>query len=82
MGHKITIGEARSGGADGLIVNCIAAPTRIGGCRHSSTLTMMLAIALWGEDRRLDDLRLRCSCCGSRRIEIRPDYDNRPGRGT
>ena len=41
---------------------------------------MMLAIALWGEDRRLDDLRLRCSLCGSRKIEVRPDYDNSPAR--
>lgn len=41
---------------------------------------MMLAIALWGDDRRLDDLRLRCSLCGSRKIEVRPDYDFSPAR--
>ena len=80
MGSKITIGEARAAGADGLLLSCAGAPVSSGGCRHSSKVTMMLAIALWGEDRRLDDLRLRCSLCGSRKIEVRPDYDNSPAR--
>lgn len=58
MGSKITIGEARECGADGFLVRCVSAPIASGGCRHSSELTAMLAVALWGEDRRLDDLRL------------------------
>jgi hypothetical protein len=60
----------------------MGAPIVSGGCRHSSELTMMLAVALWGEGRRLDDLGLRCSLCGSRKIEVRPCYDNAPGRKT
>lgn len=35
---------------------------------------MMLAVALWGEGQRLDDLRLRCSLCGSTKIDVRPNY--------
>jgi len=80
VGSKITIGEARACGAHGLIVSCVGAPIASGGCRHSSEMTMMLAIALWDEGRRLDDLRLRCSLCGSVKVEVRPSYDNRPGR--
>lgn len=80
MGSKITIGEARAGGAESFLVSCMGAPVASGGCRHSSEITAMLAVALWGEDRRLDDLRLRCSLCGSRKIEVRPNYENQPGR--
>lgn len=80
MGSKITIGEARAGGASGFLVSCMGAPVASGGCRHASELTLMLAIALWGEDRRLDDLRLRCSLCGLRKVDVRPRYENQPGR--
>lgn len=80
MGIKITIGEARACGASGFLVSCMGAPVASGGCRHASALSMMLAIALWGEDRRLDDLRLRCSLCGSRKVDVRPRYENQPGR--
>lgn len=80
MGSKITIGEARACGAVGLTAYCAGAPVASGGCRHSSQITILLAIALWGEERRLDDLRLRCSVCGSRKIEVRPNYQNEPRR--
>lgn len=80
MGRKITIGQARESGADGLSISCAGAPAASGGCRHSSQVTMLLAIALWGEARRLDDLKLRCSLCGSRAVDVRPDYPYRPSR--
>jgi hypothetical protein len=42
---------------------------------------MMLALALWGAAARLDDLRLRCSVCGSRKIDVRPSFPvGPPGR--
>lgn len=81
MGSKITIGEARACGAAGLLVSCMGARIASGGCRHASELTMMLAVALWGEGRRLDDLRLHCSLCGSRKVEVRPCYESAPGQG-
>ena len=74
MGSKITIEEARESGAVGLILSCAGAPAASGGCRHFSKMTMMLALALWGPEARLDDLRLCCSLCGSRTIDVRPDY--------
>lgn len=81
VGSKITIGEARACGAAGLLVSCMGARIASGGCRHASELTMMLAVALWGEGRRLDDLRLHCSLCGSRKVEVRPCYESAPGQG-
>lgn len=80
MGNKITIGEARACGAEGLLLSCAGAPVSSGGCRHSSKVTMLLAVALWGEHRRLNDLSLRCSLCGSRNIDVRPDYNASPAR--
>lgn len=80
MESKIAISEARAGGAESFLVSCMGAPVASGGCRHSSEITAMLAVALWGEDRRLDDLRLRCSLCDSRKVEVRPNYQNQPGR--
>lgn len=80
LARKITIGEAQACGALALLISCAAAPVASGGCRHASELTLKLAIALWGEDRRLDDLRLRCSLCGSRQFEVRPKYDHGLGR--
>lgn len=81
LGHKITIGEARACGAAGFLVSCMGAPIGSGGCRHASEFTVMLAVVLWGEGRRLDDLRLRCSLCGSRKVEVRPCYELAPGQG-
>ncbi len=78
MGSKITIGEARACGAVGFLVSCMGAPIDSGGCRHASEITMMLAIALWGERRRLDDVRLCCSLCGSARADLRPHYEFAP----
>lgn len=78
VGSKITIGEARACGAAGFLVNCMGAPIASGGCRHASEITMMLAVALWGDRRQLDDVRLRCSLCGSTRVELRPHYEFAP----
>lgn len=81
VGLKITLGEACDGGADGLIVYCVGMPATAGGCTRTATLTMLDAIALWGADRRLDDLPLYCALCGSRAVEVRPNYVSKPDTG-
>jgi hypothetical protein len=78
---KITIGEASDGGADGLLVSCEGSSTTTGGCRRSAKLTMMRALALWGRDARLDALPLYCAACGSRKVEVRPNYPYAPSSG-
>lgn len=59
-------------------VQPIAQKDAMTGCRHASEITMMLAVALWGDRRQLDDVRLRCSLCGSTRVELRPHYEFAP----
>jgi hypothetical protein len=71
LGIKITIGEAREAGCAGISMYCL---NHARGCWHRSSMTMMLAIALWGPDKRLDDLPLKCSSCGAREVDVRPDY--------
>ena len=80
VGSKITIGEARAAGADSLLVSCAGAPVASGGCLHKSKIALMLAIGLWGEHRRLDDIRFKCSKCGSRQVDVRPFYPPSAGR--
>lgn len=76
MGVKITIGQARDSGAVGVLFYCANYFETPGGCGHSSNMTMLLAIALWGPDVRLDDLKLKCSKCGSREVDVRPWFEN------
>ena len=78
---KITIGEAREGGAESLLISCEGSPATTGGCRRSVELTIMHAIALWGRDKRLDELPLYCAGCGSRKVEVRPHYPYAPSEG-
>jgi hypothetical protein len=72
-GPKITIGRAREQGSLTLTIYCLNHAAHYGGCYHSSDMTLMLALGLWGEDRRLDELPLRCSVCGSRKVDVRAD---------
>lgn len=78
MGKKITIGEARESGAVSIIVYCAGSPATAGGCTRTVELTLMHAIALWGAERRLDDILLYCSACGSRSVDVRPRYESKP----
>ena len=74
LGEKITLGEARVQQPTGyVIIYCVAAPATAPGCHHTGTMSLLHAITLWGEDRRLDELPLRCSRCGSCIVDVRFD---------
>ena len=79
MGVKITIGAARASGAVGLLLYCANYFEKPGGCRHASTMTMLLAVALFGEDKRLDELPFKCSVCGWREVNVRPQFASARG---
>ncbi len=81
VGKKITLGEARASGADGILVSCERDADTAGGCRRQVQLTMMHALTLWGPEKRIDELALYCSDCGSRVVEVRPHYPHRPSNG-
>lgn len=74
MRRKITLAQAREAGCLTLLVACAGAPITGPGCHHSSEVTVMLALTLWGERRRLDELPLKCSLCGSRVVDVRPNF--------
>jgi len=82
MGKKITLAQVRE--QDGhhggyLVIQCVGAPLTAPGCHHSGEMSLLHAIALWGPDARLDDLPLKCSRCGSRKVDVRADYPKGPG---
>lgn len=80
MGLKITLGEVRALDRWAyLIVYCAGTPAQAGGCHHAGQMNVLHAITLWGEDRRLDELPLRCSRCGSRNVDVRADYPRNEG---
>ncbi|MCX7358136.1 MAG: hypothetical protein NT015_08355 [Alphaproteobacteria bacterium] len=75
MGIKITLAQVRAYDRwSYLVIYCQGAPATGAGCHHSGEMSLMHAITLWGEDTRLDDLPLRCSRCGSRKVEVRSDH--------
>ena len=74
MEVKITIGEARASGADAISIYCMNHAVQYGGCFHKSQMTMMLALALWGPDKPFDELRFKCSACGSTKVDVRPRF--------
>lgn len=81
VGVKITIGQARASGAVGLLLYCANYFETPGGCRHQSDMTMLLAVALFGEDKRLDDLPFKCSVCGAREVNVRPWFESGTRKG-
>lgn len=76
MGTKITLAQVReqSGQYGFLLIYCAAAPAAGEGCHHSGQMSLLHAITLWGPDARLDDLPVRCSRCGSRKVDVRLDH--------
>lgn len=72
--RKITLAEAAESGAVGLSIYCLADPVAGGGCRHSAAMGLGEAVARFGPERRLDALPFRCSACGRREIDVRPDW--------
>ncbi len=74
MGRKITLEQARRQGGDTLLIYCDRH-----GCHHHSEMSILHALALWGPERRLDELSLICSVCGSREVNVRPYHPVGPG---
>lgn len=72
--QKITLAEAASSGAVALLAYCFNHAAHYGGCSHSSRIEIAAALSRWGADRRLDELPLVCSRCGSRRVDVRCYY--------
>lgn len=72
---KITFGEMREMGVNGILVYCVNRP-----CSHS----VALSADSWPDELRLSDLepRMVCSACGYRGAEVRPDFNRgkRPSR--
>lgn len=80
-GQKITMAEARAGGASSLRVYCDSAAEG-GDCHHNREIALAPLIDRVGGGVRLDDLPFRCGACGCRRIDVRPVYDARAGATT
>lgn len=76
--HKIMLQEAAESGAVGLLIYCSAGRAGHGGCFHSARIELWLALRRWRPDRRLDELRLRCSRCGANAPDVRPAFANSP----
>jgi hypothetical protein len=77
---KITLAEARERHRCAyLIVYCASTPAAAAGCHHSGEMSLLHAITLWGSDKRLDELPLKCSRCGSRKVDVRVDYPRNVG---
>ena len=75
MGTKITLAQARAQQRTSwLVIYCASTPAQAAGCHHSGEMSLLHAIVLWGEDRRLDELPLKCSRCGSRKVDVRIDH--------
>lgn len=80
MGRKITLGQARETNRySWLTIQCTGAPITGPGCHHAGEMSLLHAITLWGHDRCLDDLPLRCSQCGSRNVDVRTDHPRNQG---
>jgi hypothetical protein len=72
MTTSVTIAEARAAGATQLLVYCLGKRAGDWPCHHAGTL---LADRFRGVEL-LSDVARRCRCtaCGWRRAEVRPDY--------
>jgi hypothetical protein len=44
------------------------------GCHHHVTVPIRRAIALYGADREVPSIKARCRQCGSRDVDVRPDW--------
>jgi hypothetical protein len=65
--QKISFGEMRAAGADGVVVYC-----RDYKCAHS----IKLSADRWPDHMRLSDIEPQfvCKACGKRGADVRPDY--------
>lgn len=80
MGAKITLAQAREHNRWAyLVIHCVGVPLTGPGCHHRGEMSLLHAITLWGPDVRLDDLPLRCSRCGSRKVDVGTDHPRNQG---
>ncbi|MFZ2030080.1 MAG: hypothetical protein WAU68_07225 [Vitreimonas sp.] len=65
---EITIKQAFEQGSTRLNFTCYRPDVRPGGavCGQTGSIEIELALATWGEGRRLDEFPLYCSRCGSK----------------
>lgn len=77
-GQKITMGEARAGGAASLRVYCDSAAEG-SDCHHNREIALAPLIDRVGGGVRLDELPFRCEACGGSRVDVRPSYDSGGG---
>jgi ribosomal protein S27AE len=63
----ITIKQAYEQGSLRLVFTCARPDVRPGGalCGQVGKIDIEIALASWGGERRLDQIRARCSRCGS-----------------
>jgi DNA-directed RNA polymerase subunit RPC12/RpoP len=75
MAVKITLADVIKANAQ-VRMHCEA-------CQHSAVLSASLLAERHGETARLDELerKARCTACGSRNIECRPEYPKASGAG-
>jgi hypothetical protein len=71
QGRKLSLADAFDGDAAALLIYCMNHAVGFGGCFHSGTLPRERALELWPGSLRLDELPLRCSRCGSRKVDVR-----------
>lgn len=70
---KITIAEAKDGGATALIFYCFAMQRGIC-CGRSGWVPIRQAVRRWGADTPISRVPAVCERCGVRSEEIRPYY--------
>lgn len=84
--RKITIGQAVKQGDITLEIWCVGPGKCVpysGGpnvCGHRADMDINRAIELFGTERSLSDLPLRCSVCGSREVDTRAKPPTQLGR--
>lgn len=84
--RKITIAQAVKQGDVTLEIWCVGPGQRVpygGGanvCGHHAEMKINKAIELFGAERSLSDLPLRCSVCGSREVDTRAKPSTQLGR--
>ncbi len=73
MADKITIAQARAGGATALVFYCYEI-TRDICCGRSGWIAIDQAVKRWGADTPLNRVQAVCERCKARAGEIRPYY--------
>lgn len=76
---KITLGQARDGGATHLLFYCYGV-TRGISCGRNAQMPIGSALTRYGAGMSLDDAPALCERCGSRdAVEVRPYYPAKYG---